>query len=60
VSHAKIGETLEKMGNRAEALEALRRGHAIMVGLTQLSPDNARWKQDLDWFDGQIDALAGS
>ncbi len=60
VSHAKIGDVFSKVGNRAEALEAVRRGHAIMVGLTQQSPENARWKRDLAWFDGQIDALSGS
>ena len=37
-----------------EALDALRGGHAIMVRLTALSPDNAQWKRDLDWFAGQI------
>jgi len=25
--------------------------------LTKLSPDNAIWKKDLAWFDGQIAAL---
>jgi hypothetical protein len=35
-------------------LEALRRRHAIMVRLTALSPDNATWKRDLDWFEAQI------
>ena len=37
-----------------EALDALRRGHAIMVRLTALSPDNVQWRRDLDWFTGQI------
>jgi hypothetical protein len=32
---------------RAEALEALRRGYAIMVRLTALSRNNAGWKRDL-------------
>jgi len=41
-----------------EALDALRRGHAIMVRLTALSPDNAGWKRDLDWFASQIAALS--
>jgi hypothetical protein len=42
------------MGNDAEALQELRRGHAIMVRLTALSPDNATWKRDLDWFERRI------
>jgi hypothetical protein len=39
-------------------LEVLRRGHAMMVHLTALSPDNVRWKQDLAWFEGQIAELS--
>ena len=54
----KIASVLRKMGNGAEALEALRRGHAIMVRLTALSPDNVQWKQDLDWFASQIAELS--
>ena len=40
------------------ALEALRRGQAIMTGLAALSPDNAGWKRDLDWFASQIAELS--
>jgi hypothetical protein len=29
-----------------------------MSRLTKLSPDNATWKNDLAWFDGQIAELA--
>jgi hypothetical protein len=29
-----------------------------MARLTKLSPDNAQWRQDLAWFDGQIAELA--
>jgi hypothetical protein len=32
----------------------LQLGPAIMVRLTTLSPDNAVWRRDLAWFDGQI------
>jgi integrase len=32
----------------------LQLGRAIMVRLTPLSPDNAMWRRDLAWFDGQI------
>ena len=28
-----------------------------MARLTILSPDNATWKNDLAWFDGQIEEL---
>jgi hypothetical protein len=54
VSHAKIADALRRMGRAAEALDVLRRGHAIMVRLTALSPDNATWKRDLEWFAAQI------
>ena len=30
-----------------------------MVRMTSLSPDNAVWKDDLAWFDGQIAELDG-
>jgi hypothetical protein len=39
-------------------LEALRRGHAIMVRLTALSPNNAGWKRDLDRFEARIAELS--
>ena len=29
-----------------------------MVRLTALSPDNAGWKLDLDWFEGEIARLS--
>jgi hypothetical protein len=58
VSHAKIADALKSMGKGGEALESLRLGHAIMVRLTALSPDNIQWKQDLDRFESQIAELS--
>jgi hypothetical protein len=58
VSNAKIGDALKRRQKPEEASEALRRGHAIMVRLTALSPDNAGWKRDLDWFEAQIAELS--
>ena len=58
MSYAKIANALKSMGKGGEALESLRQGHAIMVRLTALSPDNVRWKQDLDWFASQIAELS--
>ena len=43
---------------REGAREYLRQGQAIMARLTKLSPENAVWRQDLAWFDGEIAALA--
>jgi len=45
------------LGEKAKALDVLHRGQAIMVRMTTLSPDNAVWKSDLAWFDGQIAEL---
>jgi hypothetical protein len=51
-------ERAQGNGNGAEAREALRRSHAIMVRLAALSPDNAQWKRDLDLFEVQIAELS--
>jgi tetratricopeptide (TPR) repeat protein len=47
----------KQCGDKAKARGFLRQGHAIMARLTKLSPDNAVWKNDLDWFEGQIKEL---
>jgi hypothetical protein len=53
-----MADTLKKSGKHAEALEVPRRGHAIMVRLAALSRDNAIWKHDREWFEGQIAELS--
>ncbi|MGB8898112.1 MAG: hypothetical protein WCC90_02140 [Methylocella sp.] len=45
-------------GDKAKALDFLWQGQAIMACLTKLAPDNAIWKQDLAWFEGEIGGLA--
>jgi hypothetical protein len=55
VSYSKLAGTFRKAGDKA-----LRQGRAIMVRLTSLSPDNAVWKRDLGWLDGQIAELDGT
>jgi hypothetical protein len=47
-----------RSGDDAKALDALRPGQAIMSRLTKHSPDNSVWKNDLAWFEGQIEELA--
>ena len=54
MSNGSIAIVLGKMGNGAEALDALRRGHASMLRFTALSPDNVQWKRDLDLFTAKI------
>ncbi len=39
---------------RDKELNVLRQGKDIMGRLTKLSPNNARWRKDLDWFSEQI------
>jgi len=45
---------LRKMGTSADALSALRQGQAIIARMTQVSPSNESWKNDLAWFNDQI------
>jgi len=40
-----------------EAREALAAGRDILAGLVAQFPDDARWQQDLGWFNQQIAAL---
>jgi hypothetical protein len=54
VSYAKLAAVFKKAGDKTKTLETLRQGRAIMVRMTSLSPDNAVWKRDLDWFNRQI------
>ena len=49
--------TFRKTGDRANALKALGEGQTIMAHLTQVSPDNAQWQQDLIWFNKEIAEL---
>jgi hypothetical protein len=58
VSFGKLALVHKQSGDRAKARDFLRQGQAIMARLTKLSPDNAVWKRDLAWFDGQIAVLA--
>jgi hypothetical protein len=58
VSLGKLGDVHKQLGDRAKAGDYLRQGQAILARLTKLSPDNAVWKSDLAWFDGQIAELA--
>jgi len=57
MSHGKLADAFRKRGEDAKTLDELRRGRAIMARMTTLSPDNAVWKRDLAWFDGQIAEL---
>ena len=57
VSYKKVGDTYRKAGQSAKAREALAAGRAIIAQLVAQYPDWAQWKQDLAWFDQQINAL---
>jgi hypothetical protein len=58
VSFSELALVHKQSGDKAKAFDSLQQAQAIMADLTKLSPDNATWKQDLTWFDGQIAELA--
>jgi tetratricopeptide (TPR) repeat protein len=58
VSFAKLAMVLKKQNDKAKALDSLRQGRDIILRLTERTPDNAVRKQDLKWFDMQINELA--
>jgi hypothetical protein len=58
VSFASLASVHRQSGDDTKTLDFLRQGQAITAHLTKLSPDNAQWKQDLAWLDGQIAELA--
>ena len=54
VSYSMLAIAYLRSNDVGNALTALREGQVIMEHLAHLSPDNAVWKNDLDWFNGQI------
>ena len=57
---AKFASVYRRQGEMVLAKDALGKGLEIMRRMTALSPDNAEWKKDLAWFEGQIAALDAS
>jgi hypothetical protein len=57
VSHAKLGDAYRKANDLAQARRHLTEGRAIIADLVAKYPDWPQWKQDLAWFDGQIQSL---
>ena len=58
MAHGNIGFCLRNKKMAQEALKALEKGCAIMARLIAGSPDNAKWKRDLDRFKAQIAELS--
>jgi hypothetical protein len=58
MSFGKMGLLHRQLGDAGQALDALRQGQRIMARLTNLSPDNAGWKQDLAESDADIDGIS--
>ena len=56
-ARAALAYAFRKVGDNPAALDALRKGRAIMAVMTMISPDNSVWKSDLAWFDGQFAEL---
>jgi len=57
VTLAKLANAYRASNDKAKARGFLRQGQEIMARLTKLSPDNAVWKNDFAWFEGQIKEL---
>jgi Tetratricopeptide repeat len=56
-SYAIVADTYRKSNETAKARDALAAGRAIIGKLVEHNHDQARWKQDLAWFDAQIAEL---
>ncbi len=56
LAYGKLAIVYEKMGDNANARQALSKGRAILASLVANSPSQ-QWKEDLAWFDQQIAAL---
>jgi len=46
-----------KSGNRTEALKMLTTGRTIIARMTEISPDNVEWRDNLRWFEEQLQSL---
>jgi len=57
VSYANLASTFRKTSDNAKALDVLVKSRVIMERLAKLSPENATWKRDLAWLNGQIAEL---
>ena len=58
VSHDRIGEVLDKKGDREAALESFRKGLAIAKALALRDPDNVQWQWDLSASHDRIGDVA--
>ena len=54
-----MGLGYERQGRTADAVVELTKGRDIMAARVGVAPDNAQWKKDLAWFDGQIARIEG-
>jgi eukaryotic-like serine/threonine-protein kinase len=58
-SYPQIVSLLLKLGDISQALIELHKGREIVAQLVTSAPDNAQWKADLAWFDGEIARIEG-
>ena len=58
VSHDRIGDLLDKKGDREAALESFRKSLAIAKALTLRDPDNVQWQWDLSASHDRIGDVA--
>jgi hypothetical protein len=59
VGYVKLARWHQQIGETDRALDLFREGRTIMERIVKLFPEHAGWKEDLSWFDAQIDALKG-
>jgi tetratricopeptide (TPR) repeat protein len=57
VSHSKLADMYRRANDPARARQHLTEGRAIIAGLVAKFPDWAQWKNDLTWFDEQLNSL---
>ena len=57
VNYSKLASVFKQSSDTANALLALRQGQAILDRLAKLAPDNAKWRNDLAWFNSRIAEL---
>jgi len=57
VVYGRIGIVFVKPGNRTEALKMLTTGRTIIARMTEISPDNVEWRDNLRWFEEQLQSL---
>jgi hypothetical protein len=57
VSYVKLALVHLRLGDATQASIELRSGRDIMTSLLASAPDNAQWRKEITWLDGEITQL---